>query len=612
MAKRKVSDYFLGLVMVLLVLGLANWGVNGVSGSRNALGSVGTKEITVQQYANAMRQQLGAFSDQVGSPVTMQQAQALGIDRSVLSEIVTARTLDNEAALMGLSVGDARVLNQILAIPAFQRDGAFDRNAYRATLEQNNLTEAAFETGLRDDSARALLQNAVVGGLMASPAYAATISRFVGEQRSVTWASVNAAFLPEPVPAPTDAELQTFYTDNPDLFTAPEIRRISYVWLTPEMIQDNVTVDDQAVRDLYQERIAEFVQPERRVVERLVFGTEEQASEAKSRIDAGTVDFDALVAERGLDLSDVDLGDVSKQDLGAAGDAVFSAQLGDVSGPFPTNLGPALFRTNAVLAATEIPFDVAEPDLRTELANQRARRIITDSSEQLVNLIAGGATLADLAEQTDLELGQIDWSEGVTEGIAAYQPFRRAAAAVTPNAFPEILELEDGGIFALHLDEIVPPALRPLDDVRDQAVAAWTAAATSAAIAARAQEMATAIAAGASFESEGLIPLVEQNMTRQNFIEGTPPTFIGRVFELTQGEATTIENGETAIVVRIDSVAPPDETDPTLTAQREEFSQQAARAIANDVFAVFAAALQANTQIDIDEAALAAVNAQIN
>ena len=58
--------------------------------------------------------------------------------------------------------------------------------------------------------------------------------------------------------------------------------------LTPEMLEDSVTLDEAALRDLYQQRIDEFRQPERRMVERLVFGDEASAQAAPDRLDACT------------------------------------------------------------------------------------------------------------------------------------------------------------------------------------------------------------------------------------------------------------------------------------------------------------------------------------
>ena len=72
--------------------------------------------------------------------------------------------------------------------------------------------------------------------------------------------------------------------------------------------------------------------PERRLVERLVYPDQAAADAARAELDAGTT-FEALVAERGLTLDAIDLGDVTREDLGAAGDAVFAAAEGGVVGP---------------------------------------------------------------------------------------------------------------------------------------------------------------------------------------------------------------------------------------------------------------------------------------
>lgn len=611
MAAKSGNKFFLWFILILLFVGLIGFGTGGLSGNIRSLGTVGSKDIDVQDYATALRRQVQAFGEQIGTPITFQQAQAIGLDQQVLAGLVTQRTLDNEADRLGLSIGDERVLAQIVTIPGFQTlDGTFDRDTYRLALQQNGLTEAEFETGLREDTTRQILQEAIVGGIPAPDAFAAAVVQYLGERRAVTWASLNADALTAPLPAPTDAELQAQYDANPANYTTPERRQITYVWLTPEMIEGDVTVDEQALRELYEERISDFVQPERRLVERLVFGTEAEAAAAKARLDAGEIDFDALVAERGLDLADIDLGDVGREQLGPAADAVFAAGAGSVSGPFMSDLGPALFRMNAVLSAVEVSFEDATPDLRRELANQRARRIIADAGEGIIDLLAGGATLEDVAANTDLELGTIEWSDGVTDGIAAYDSFRIAAQTVEEGAFPELLDFDDGGIFALRLDGVTPPALQPLSDVRDRVVADWTVAATQAAVLAEAERLATAITAGASFEDQGLMPTVEPGLTRRDFVPGTPQTFLMDVFAMEPGQTAVQDNGDSAIIVRLDSVTPPDAADPAMLAEGDNAAAQAAAGIAEDIFAIFSQTLQAQTPVSIDQAAVNAVHAQ--
>src|SRR5690606_37477557 len=128
----------------------------------------------------------------------------------------------------------------------------------------------------------------------------------------------------------------------------------------------------------YEERIDQYRQPERRIVGRLVFPSMEEAQAARKRLDSGDITFDELVAERGLTVDDIDLGEVTREDLGQAADAVFALEAPGIAGPVQTDLGPALISMNAILEAVDIPFEQAREDLRAEAALDRANRMIDD------------------------------------------------------------------------------------------------------------------------------------------------------------------------------------------------------------------------------------------
>ena len=610
MAGKKKSRYGAWIIVGVLLLGLAGFGTSGLRGSVRSIGSVGDKEVTVSSYQRALNEQIRALSAQFGQQVSFQQAQAFGIDRVALNQVILLRTLDNESAQLGVSVGDERVFERLQTIPSFQGAQGFNRETYRAALQQAGLSVAEFETGLREETARTLLQGAVVGGVPIPEAYADTLVQYIGETRSITWASVNEGDLTAPVPGATPAAQQEYYDANPDVFTLPESRSITYVWLTPDMIIDDMIVPNEAIERLYNERIDQFVQPERRLVERLVYLDEAPAQDAVARVNAGEATFEELVSDRGLNLSDIDMGDVTLSDLGNAGEAVFAAEAGDILGPFESPLGPALFRVNAVLAAQNVTLDQATPRLRDELAEDAARQFINDSADPVIDLLAGGATLADVAERTNMTLGTINWIPDSTESIAAYDVFRREAAAAEIGQFPEIFDLADGGIFALTLDEIVPPTLPPLDDVRDAVSAAWQDQARQKAIIAKAEEIADGILPQTEFDTFGLTPLTEENFTRRSFIENAPVEFNARVFEMDMGEVRVINADDRALVVRLDTIAAPDLDSDAMVARRGALAENARAGIAQDIFDAYATTAQQRTEQRLNQQTINAVNAQ--
>lgn len=612
MAAKGISKSATWILMGLLVLGLGGFGVTNLSGTVRSVGTVGDAEIDVTTYARALQNELRALSAARGEPVTFAEARAEGIDGQVLGRLVARAALEDEAARMGISVGDETLREQIVAIPGFQGlDGSFDREAYRFALQQAGMSEAAFEEAIRAETASSLVQAAALSGLRVPDAYMDAMLTYLAERRSVSFAVLDRSALQTGLPVPDEDELRAYHQSHLPDFTTPETRRITYAWVTPTMILDTVEVDEAALREAYSARAEDFNLPERRLLERLVYSDAEEAAAAKARTEQG-IAFEMLVSERGLELSDVDLGDVTAADLGGAAAPVFAAEAGDIVGPVETDLGPALFRVNAVLAAQSTPFEEAEPLLRDELAADRARRAIEAMIDRVDDMLAGGATLEDIAKETELELGTIDWHPGQAEGIAGYDAFRSAAAVADENDFPEVVALEDGGIFALRLDGVEEPRIQPLEDVRDAVEEGWRASATVAALRAQAAPQVEQLRSGAAFADLGLEPTVIADMTRRDYQPDAPPAFIETVFGMSPGEVTVIDGAARIFVLRLDAVKPPAGADDDLERLRGALQEQVAADLGQDMFQLLADDIRNRAGVRLDQAALNAVHANFN
>ncbi|MCV3272383.1 peptidyl-prolyl cis-trans isomerase [Roseobacter sinensis] len=594
-----ISKTAVWVLLGLLIIALGGFGATNLTGNIRSIGTVGDMPVSVDNYARQLQQEIQAVQQQTGQILPFAQAQAIGLDRAVLQRIVAQRALDHEAAQIGLSIGDENLRDRILEIPAFRGvDGSFDREGYRFALEQNGISESQFETQLREEVSRTLMQGAIISGVVMPEAYADTLINYVAERRSFTWARLDEADLAEPIAEPDAATLRAHYDANIDDFTLPETKQITYALLSPDAMVDQVEISETDLREAYELRDAEFNQPERRLVERLAYLDEDSAAAAAARIAEGEA-FEALVTERGLDLADIDLGDVTEANLGEAGAEVFAASVGDVVGPLPSSLGPALFRVNAVLPAQFVPFEEAEAILRPEVAADRARRLVEAQAESLDDLLAGGATLEELATDTDMVLAQVDWTSESTENIAAYEAFRRAAQAVSADDFPEIAQLEDGGLFALRLDAVLPPRPAPFEDVRDAVLEHWRAAETEARLTAQVEAQLPQLSDGAEFAQVGMDAMREDGLLRSDFVGGTPANFMAEVFTMSAGDVSVLPEDGALVVVRLDAIEAPQEDEDT-TALRTQLTGQANQALAQDLFEIYGAdvVLRANPQIN--------------
>lgn len=602
------------VLMGLMVLGLGGFGVTSFSGGSTSIGSVGDTTITADDYARALRNQMNAYQQQTGQPMSMAQAQAMGLPQAVQSQLMTAAALEEQARRIGVAVGDEKVRQTILEAPAFRGPtGSFDRAAYAEVLRRENLSEAEFEREVRTDEARLLIQRAVAGGVSAPEAAVETTAKWILERRDVSWRELTADMLPAPVAEPDEETLKAWHSANADRFTAPELRKITYVWLTPEILAPEVQLDEAALRAAYDANIDEYQRPERRLVSRLVFPSAEEAEAAKAQIDAGTAPFESFVIQRGLQPEDAELGEVAQADLGAAGEAVFGLEQPGVVGPLQTDLGPALFSVHAILDPVNIPFEEAQQDLRAEAALDRAARTIEDRMAEYEDLLAGGATLEQVAEETELQLGTIEWSAGATpeEGsIAGYQAFRDRAAEATEADFPELASLDDGGVFALRLDEIVPPTLRPFEEVRDEVEADWRRAETHRQLLALAAEQRLTTEAA---EGQPAPEWTEvKDITRDGWIENAPADAVARAFAMAEpGEIEIVDADNRVILLRLDAVDQADLAGEDAQRITDAVGDRLEQSLQSDLFDYYARAVQREAGISLDQSAINAINAQV-
>ena len=610
--KSAASKLAVWVIVGLLMFGMIGFGAASFNGTQRSLGSVGDKTVSITSYSNALQSETSRFQEQLGRALTQQEIQTIGLDQQALNRVINTRALDQLVTNLGLSAGDERVRAQVVEIPAFQGlDGQFDRVAYAEVLKRNNLKEADFETSLREDTARRLVQQAVLAGINMPSAYSQAITSYISETRDFSWARVTREDLVTGTPVATEADLVAYHTENPDQFTTPAAKTITYIWLTPDMMAKTINISDADLQAAYDARSDEFIQLPSRLVERVIFSSQEEAQDAMEVITEGAASFEQVVQDRGLTLQDVDLGDVTEAALGDAGAMVFGLTEPGVTGPADTDLGPALFRVNAILDGNVQTFEMVQDQLRTDAALDAAIGEITEISEEVDDLLAGGATLEDVAAETQMELGTVDWHLTTEDGISSYEEFKTAAAGVTVEDFPALATLSDNGLFAIRFEADVPAVLQPLEDLRDDVSDAWVVQTMQQQLLALAENIAPQVSLDAPLASFGLIENIEDDMMRSDSVDGTPPTLLFKAFETALGSATVLEDSDGVIVLipRVEHAA--DLNNSQVKSLQNILGDRINAALAKDIFEAFGNAAREAVDVDINQTTLRSVNSNL-
>jgi peptidyl-prolyl cis-trans isomerase D len=605
--RAKTTSIFFWAIVVLLIIGLAGFGISVGGLGTQKVARVGDREISRDTFARTFDQEIRAITQQLGRPLTAEEIRQFGVDRFVLARLVNEAALDYEADRIGLSTGDDEVSRQIRAIPAFQGiDGSFDREAYRFALDRSGLSIREFEEQVRREATRELIAASLQAPAAMPDVAGLTVLGFLGERRTFSFLTLGEDQLEEPISDPSEDELRAFHGEHPERYTRPETREITYARLSLEDVAATIEVSDEAVDQALEAQPGRFDTPERRYLDRIGFATEEEAQAARERLDAGEVTFDQLAAERELSPSDIDQGLLAASDVAAsAREEVFGMPGPGVAGPVATPLGPSLYRVNGIVAGRTVPQDEARAQLREELALSQARDRIIDVARDIEDLIAGGSSIEEIAAETPFVQGEVVLNDETTTGIAADPDFREAALAANENVETDPLELADGSVATLRVDAIVPPTLLPLEEVRDRVAADWRAERTAATLTEAAEAWRVEIAQGASLEdlAERLGASVETAgpLTRGDIAEAAPPELVAEIFELEPGQATILPEPGGAILARLDRVDPFDPASDENRAIVESVNAELRRQIGDDMLAYVTRALQTEAGVSVNE-----------
>ncbi|MHA3915508.1 peptidylprolyl isomerase [Halovulum sp. GXIMD14793] len=607
--KKGASGVFLWIVMIAAVIGLGGYELVSVASglSSQNVATVGDQTVSRSDFARSMRLSTGEFSQRLGRNLTMEEARTLGVDDMVVGQLVTQAALDQQTETLSLSAGDEELRNELVKRREFRGpSGEFDKLSYDLALENSGLRASVFEDRLRADLARTLLEAGISGGVDMPDIMARTLLGHAGEERSYAIALVPANRVTE-LPEPTEAELQTFYDENKETYRTVETRKITIVAMQPTVMIETMDIPEDELRAEYEANLATYDQPERRIVDRIVFPDMEMAKAAKARIEGEEATFTEIGAERDLSPAELEMGSLRREDIsGASGEAIFAAADPGLIGPVKTDLGAALYRLNAILGAHTVPFEDAQEELRQLMAGRRVGEVISSNIEPARNELAGGTPLEEIAADTDMVLTTLEVVETGGEGLVADQSVRQQAFGQEVGEDPILFDLQDNGIAALRVDEVIASELPPLEDVTDAVRADWEDVTRQRLMREEAERIAALVTEdktlAAVLQDEGIeLTIGEAPLRRRDQRGDMPPTSTDELFDMEAGETRVLEDITGTFLLNLTEVTP---YDPEAEDNKAEFNAiqgRIANDAARDMFFGFTQGVQNEAGVSINE-----------
>lgn len=493
---RTHKKYLMGFLMILIVPAFVLFGVQGFTdgaGRGATVASVNGEAIKQQDWDQAHQVESQRLRESMPTldPKLLDSPEAR---YATLERLVRDRVLGLAAQKLHLSTSDQRLaqeLQQNEMIASLRRpDGSLDIEAYRQLLARQGMTPAMFEARVRADlSTRQVLQG-ITGSSFASPALAQVSLNAFFEQREVRVVQFPASDFVARVNL-SDADIETFYNANPQLFQAPEQADIEYLVLDAAALESGVTLNEADVRAYYDQNAAQLSGSEERRASHILLTVAPGASAAdKAAVKARA---EALLAQiRQAPQTFAELAKANSQDPGSAAnggdldffsrgamvkpfeDVVFALKKDEVSAPVETEFGYHLIKLTDIKAPETKPFEDMRAQIEADLKKQQAQRLFAENAEAFSNLVyEQGDSLAPAAERFKLV---VQTAQGLTRqsqagaGVLSNERLLSeifALESVEKKRNVAAVETRSGQLTTARVVQYSPARTKPLAEVKE-------------------------------------------------------------------------------------------------------------------------------------------------
>jgi peptidyl-prolyl cis-trans isomerase D len=145
---RKHMGWMMWVIVALVTVTFLFFGMYPSSIGGRAVAKVGGTVITADEVNRVYRNLYDTYKDVLKDKFNETVEKSLRIQ--AVQELIVNRLLIDEADRMGLQVPDQELQETIMKMPAFSRNGKFDKQTYDSILDRMNMSPAAFEASQRD------------------------------------------------------------------------------------------------------------------------------------------------------------------------------------------------------------------------------------------------------------------------------------------------------------------------------------------------------------------------------------------------------------------------------------------------------------------------------
>ena len=471
--KSKINKFFAWIIVLLLVLGLAGFGLQDVLSrwGTSKLATVGEVEISTEEFGQSFIREINYISQNIGKNLTIEEAKSFGLHLQVVERLINRSLLDQLLIDLKISVGDVLLLKNLKTNPNFKNaEGNFDRKKYNDYLSKINLSENEFEKILRNDLSRGLFTQILDPNFNHNQNIVKTIAGYIGEEREVKLYKLNYDTNTSLQDFNKD-EVRKFYENNKNNYSSKSIRKYSVLNINQSQFLNEIEITEEEIQNIYEERKQNFTQPEFRELSRIIFQTSDLANEALNKILSNEKTFEQIGKDLDLNRKEINFGTYSKIDLDdELSDFIFDAKIkkNSIVGPINGELGFELYKVNKIIPEFVLGEEKAKSQIINEIQLENSLNKLSEMIPEVEDMIASGETLEEIARKYQINIENIEISKGDELPKKYRNKNLKTYFDEASNDNSDLLQIEDNTFISIRLDKEIEPIIPSFEKIYDQ------------------------------------------------------------------------------------------------------------------------------------------------
>ena len=485
----KASGWVAGVIVGLLVISFAFWGVSFYSGQAGKLNvaKVNDVDISFQSFQRSFAQLRKKMQSVLGDSLSLEEDTFIKnqtIEKLIESELINQLVIDS-----GLNITNERLVESIKNIEFFRNEEGFDRIKYERSINSIGMAPSIFEAQLRMD----LLSNQLQAGFFETTfileSELENILRLESQSRDVTYTILSLPSFIEDGEI-SDSDVNVFYQANPNLFTQSEQVKVAYLELNIKELAKDIETNEEVLRNFYNDNKGDYDVVGQRSIRKLFVKTGEKATNENKNKAEAVITSALELANEGKDFVEIveqSTGEtlefsehtfMSKGIMGKEIDEfLFNSEEGTVSKVIETKEGFNIVKVVEIRGGSENKYENSTQKVKEDYKNKQAELQFFELSDQLITLsYENSDNLEIAADAIDKEIINTDYFardndlEGLlSDPLIISKSFDPELISSGNNS--DAIELSDNHIVVLRVIEHKEVVTKPLEDVRDEVIA---------------------------------------------------------------------------------------------------------------------------------------------